>query len=95
MSEILVTFSSLHQAQTDVVSTAASLNHQLADLKSFLAPMVSTWSGAAAQNYQAKQRVWDSAAQDLNDVLARIGQALGAATEDFQRAEASNANVWR
>jgi WXG100 family type VII secretion target len=28
----------------------------LSDLKSYLAPLVSTWTGAAAENYNAKQR---------------------------------------
>ena len=94
MSEILVTFGALEAAQSDVAATTSNLNQQLADLKSYLAPMVSTWTGQAAELYQAKQQQWDRAAADLNQVLAQIGQALGAASEDFRTAEQSNTNVW-
>ena len=51
-------------------ATVASMNSQLQDLKSYLAPMVATWEGQAAQNYNAKQAQWDQAANDLNEVLA-------------------------
>ncbi|NHC44035.1 WXG100 family type VII secretion target [Motilibacter aurantiacus] len=94
MSEILVTFSAISQGQADVASTASNLNGQLADLKSYLAPMVSTWTGAAAENYNAKQRQWDEAAAELNSILEQIGRALGAAGDDFQAAENSNASIW-
>ena len=94
MSEILVTFSAIQQGQADVASTAGNLNGQLGDLKAYLAPMVSTWSGAAAENYNAKQRQWDEAAQALNEILAQIGRALGSAGDDFQAAENSNASMW-
>jgi ESAT-6 family protein len=94
MSEILVTFSALQQGQADVASTSSNLNTELADLKAYLAPMVATWSGAAAQNYNAKQQQWDQAAAELNEILATIGRALGTAGEDFQSAENSNASIW-
>ena len=94
MSEILVTFSAIQQAQADCASTAANLNGQLSDLKAYLAPMVSTWTGAAAENYNAKQRQWDQAAADLNEILGQISRALGAAGDDFQAAENSNASIW-
>jgi WXG100 family type VII secretion target len=94
MSEILVTFSAIQQGQADVASTASNLNGQLGDLKAYLAPMVATWSGAAAENYNAKQRQWDEAAQALNEILAQIGRALGSAGDDFQAAENSNASMW-
>ena len=94
MSEILVTFSAIQQAQTDCAGTAAKLNGQLSDLRAYLAPMVSTWTGAAAENYDAKQRQWDRAAADLNEILGLISRALGAAVDDFRAAESSNASIW-
>ena len=92
--EILVTFESIAQAQGDVAATSSSINGQLADLKSYLAPMVSSWTGAAAQDYQAKQAQWDSAARDLNTVLAQIGAALGTAHDNYNQAETANRNTW-
>lgn len=94
MSEIFVTFEALAQAQGDVSSTSASINGQLADLKDYLAPLVASWTGSASSDYQAKQAQWDSAATDLNLVLAQIGQALGTANDTYQQAESHNQATW-
>lgn len=94
MSEILVTFGEIGNAQQSVVSTAQQMNQQLEDLKRFLRPMVASWSGAAAEQYQAQQRRWDTAAADLNQVLSQIGVALGHANEQYQRVEQANAARW-
>ncbi|RKS72661.1 WXG100 family type VII secretion target [Motilibacter peucedani] len=94
MSEILVTFSAIQGAEGDVAATSQNINGQLDDLKSYLAPMVSTWTGAASENYQAKQKQWDEAAAELNAILAQIGKALGDAGQEFQAAENSNASIW-
>jgi WXG100 family type VII secretion target len=94
VSEILVTFGELANAQQSVAQTAQRLNAQLDDLRRYLAPMVATWSGQAAQDYQAKQRQWDTSAADLNQVLTQIGVALGHANEGYQQVEQSNASRW-
>ena len=46
--EIKVTFGALSTAQADVAATAARIRTQLDDLKRYLAPMVATWNGQAA-----------------------------------------------
>ena len=70
-------------------------HEQLEDLRRFLAPMVATWQGAAAQDYQVRQKQWDTAAADLTAVLAQIGVALGAANDGYRQAEHANAARWR
>lgn len=94
MSEILVTFGEIAAAQQNVASTAQRLNAQLDDLKRYLAPMVASWTGVAADDYRAKQRQWDMAATDLNQVLTQIGVALGQANEGYQQVERANASRW-
>ncbi|MDN5919499.1 MAG: WXG100 family type VII secretion target [Pseudonocardia sp.] len=93
--EIKVTFSALSTAQTDVAATAGRIRTQLEDLKKFLAPMVATWSGQAAEDYRVTQRKWDTSADDLAQVLARIGTALGAAHDNYRQTEQANAARWR
>jgi 6 kDa early secretory antigenic target len=95
MSEIKVTFSALATAQADVAATAGRITTQLDDLKRFIAPMVARWQGQAAEDYQARQRQWDTAAADLAAVLGQIGVALGAAHDSYQQVENSNAARWR
>jgi WXG100 family type VII secretion target len=94
MSEIKVTFAELAGAQQNVASTSQRMTAQLEDLKRFLAPMVATWAGQAAGDYQVKQRQWDTAAADLTAVLARIGVAVGHANDGYQQVEAANARRW-
>ena len=95
MSEIKVTFAALEAAQTDVSGVAGRMTGQLEDLKRFLAPLVATWEGQAATEYQAKQRQWDTAAASLTNVLGRIGAALGTANESYRQVEQANASRWR
>jgi 6 kDa early secretory antigenic target len=94
-SEIKVTFGALGAAQGDVATTASRITGQLEDLKRFLAPMVATWQGQAAVEYQARQRQWDSAAADITAVLSHIGVALGTANDSYQQVERANAARWR
>jgi 6 kDa early secretory antigenic target len=94
-SEIKVTFGALGAAQGDVATTASRITGQLEDLKRFLAPMVATWQGQAAAEYQVKQRQWDTAAADIAAVLAQIGVALGTANDNYQQVERANAARWR
>ena len=88
--EVRVTFGELDAAQGNISSTVNAINSQLDDLKSFLAPMVSTWDGQAAETYNALQRQWDTAAADLNQVLAQIGSAVNVANQQYQHAESTN-----
>ncbi len=91
---IKVTFSALTEAQTSVTTTAGRMTAQLEELKRFLAPMVATWSGQAAEEYGIKQRQWDTAAADMAVVLAQIGRALGAANDSYYQVEQANAGRW-
>lgn len=90
-TQIGADFGSLDRTQAHLVKTVGDVNRSLADLKSYLAPMVAAWEGEAATNYNALQQKWDSAAADLNTVLQRIGSALAATNEDFQATEKTNA----
>jgi len=95
MSEIKVTFGALETAQSDVSGVAGRMTTQLEDLKRFLAPMVATWEGQAATEYQAKQRQWDTAAANLAGILGQIGVALGTANESYRQVEQTNASRWK
>ena len=94
MSGITVTFGTITQAQGDVANTVSRMDQQLNDLRQFLAPMVATWEGGAAADYQVLQRRWDTAANDLNGVLGQISQLLGQAHAGYTATESANARMW-
>jgi 6 kDa early secretory antigenic target len=95
MSEIRVSFAALESARADVAQTATRISGRLDELRRFLAPLAASWDGRAAQDYQARQRQWDTAATDLAAVLGQIGVAVAAANDGYRQVEQANAARWR
>jgi WXG100 family type VII secretion target len=91
---IQVTFGAVNEAAMDADSVASQIAQQLGDLKAYLAPLVASWSGGAAGDFQALQAKWDASANDLNQVLRQMSQALRAAAEQYQATEKTNSSVW-
>lgn len=87
-------FGLIEGARADIQNSSNNINTKLSDLKSFLAPLVAGWEGSAAEAYQVSQNKWDTAAADLNQVLAAIGTAVGAGNEGMQATERSSASSW-
>jgi WXG100 family type VII secretion target len=95
MGEIKVTFGALEAARSDVAGTAVRVGGRLDELRRAVAPLAASWQGQAAQEYQARQRQWDTAAADLARVLVDIGRALAAAHDGYRATENANAGRWR
>lgn len=91
---MLVTFGAINEAAMDADSIAVQIAQQLDDLKSYLAPLVSTWSGQASTDFQALQAKWDASANDLNQVLRQISQSLRTAGDNYQATERTNSSIW-
>jgi early secretory antigenic target protein ESAT-6 len=82
-----VGFNAIETAASDTASTVQSLNQQLDELKGYLRPLVSTWQGQAALEYQQLQNKWDTSAADLNQVLQQISTALRTSHDNYQSTE--------
>lgn len=93
-NSILVTFAAIAEASQNVNNTSNLLNSKLDDLQRQLKPLVADWQGQASENYQAKQRQWNQAQQQLTQVLAAIGKVLEQAHESYSSVEKSNAATW-
>lgn len=93
--QVVVTFGEIEAGRANVASTANNVQQTLDELKRFLAPLVSTYTGAAAEAWQQKQAEWDKAAADIQQVLAAIGVALGTANDAYQQAENANTARWQ
>jgi 6 kDa early secretory antigenic target len=91
---IKVTFGGLEAAAGNIGSQAQKVQGSLDDLKARLAPLVSSWTGTASEAYNTHQRKWDTAAADLQQVLAAIGTAVQRAAEDYRDGERNNAGRW-
>jgi 6 kDa early secretory antigenic target len=91
---ILVTFGELESARESIATTWKNISQELEELKSYLKPMVDTWTGDASIAYQALQAQWDRSANDLNQVLNQIGVALGTSNENYRAGEEANRRRW-
>jgi early secretory antigenic target protein ESAT-6 len=91
---IRVTFESVMGAAGDTDTIAGQIEQQLGELKGYLAPMVSSWSGQASSDYQSLQARWDTSAADLNAVLRQIAGALRTAHGNYRLAESQNSSIW-
>ena len=91
---MLVTFGAIDAAASDTDGVAGQIDQQLDDLKSFLAPLVASWTGQAATDWQALQSKWDSSAAELNQVLREIANNLRTANQNYGDAERANTSIW-
>lgn len=91
---MLVTFGNVSQAADDCDGINREIQQELGDLKSYLAPLVSVWTGQASEDYQALQRQWDGCASDLSLVLTDISRALRVAYDNYTQTERANASIW-
>ncbi len=93
MDTIHYRFSQISGAADDIRATSASISGSLADLKSRIQPMVATWEGESSEAYQAAQQQWDTAAAELNQILATIANVVSSGSDRMsdinQRAAAS------
>lgn len=91
---IYVRFASVAEAATHCSSTLANMNSELDDLRNTVAKVAGSWSGAAAEAYQAKQQQWNQAQQDLGAVLQQIAKALENAHDAYTTTESTNKGIW-
>lgn len=91
MGEIKVDFGQLSQAADDLGQAASKIQSELDELEGFLKPLVATWEGAAQEAYVAAQQEWDKAAQNMQEIAAKMGMAVSAANESYQQGEKRNA----
>lgn len=89
-SQIRVNYGVLDNAHANVTSTVNFMNSQLDGLKQYLRPFIQKWQGEGSDAYQSVQRRWDTAAADLNQILALIPPALEETTRLRRKADSQD-----
>jgi 6 kDa early secretory antigenic target len=92
--QLKVSFGALDTAATDTETIANQIDQQLEDLKTYLAPLIASWSGDASTSYQALQSKWDTSAADLNQILRQITTTLRTSNENYGGTEKSNTTIF-
>ena len=63
----------------DCDDIARQISNQLDDLKTYLNPLIGTWTGEMANHYRGLEAEWDRSARDLTAVLQQIKKVLDSA----------------
>ncbi|WP_341718048.1 WXG100 family type VII secretion target [Micromonospora sp. FIMYZ51] len=88
--ELKYNFAALNAAADNCGGAVRNMTSELEGLKSGIAPMLATWDGDAREAYFRRQTEWESAANDLRDLLGRIERALRESAATMQAREAAN-----
>jgi len=82
-----VNFGALSQAGSDIQKAISTLESELSQLEQDAAPLVATWEGAAKDSYAERQKRWQTASHDLQNILRDIKGAVDASASDYQETE--------
>jgi 6 kDa early secretory antigenic target len=93
--QVIVDARALDEGACDADMVAGQIEQQLSDLRGYLAPLVSSWTGEASSDYQALQQRWNTSADDLNAVLREIAGALRTASQNYVGGESRSASMWQ
>jgi len=90
--------SELQGAGTFINGIAAAIEGELSALKSLLAPLQDTWTGAAQAYYQGLQNEWNVAADGLfgpTGVLGQVAQTMNLNWNNYTDTESANVKTWQ
>lgn len=89
-----VEFAAMEQGEADFQRTYASVAEVISQLESQLATNLSEWTGAAQQAFNEAHMTWSAAMANMQDAIAGLGSAIGAANQNYQEAEQAIASRW-
>lgn len=84
----------LARKNSEVQGTIARLQSEVNSMQGGLRELESLWQGQAATNFQQLIAEWRGTQARVEESLAGINSALGAATEQYVNAELSNARMF-
>jgi len=94
VQKMVVTFAALQEAERTIRSGSERMHAKLDELATDLDPLTRSWTGEAAEAYEAHMRDWRAAASDLADVLGRIAGMVRTAESNYRNAVTTNQTMW-
>jgi WXG100 family type VII secretion target len=87
-----------YTALTNLQGRMAGIYHDIHDNLNTLSAQVdrllTTWEGAAAEDFEQTVRSWQDAAADLHQRLAELHNMVGTAHDNQARTVRSNSRIW-
>jgi early secretory antigenic target protein ESAT-6 len=85
--EVLGTSSAIRASISRIQSEVAALHGQIVNLQG-------SWTGQASAGFQSAASQWNSTAQQVQEQLTALNQALGHAGQQYADIEATNARMF-
>ena len=88
---IRVNHGALEQAAFDMQQTVKDIDDRLNRLESELQPLRSDWAGNAQQSYVIAKGKWDTAIQEMKDLLKETHVSVTNSNSEYKAADARGA----
>jgi 6 kDa early secretory antigenic target len=91
---VMANFGSLSDGQAQFMTAYNGLTSTVQNLQSQLQGHLADWQGSAQAAYHEAQAVWNTAIGDMGQVITGMSGVIGAANENYQRAEQVNSSMF-
>jgi WXG100 family type VII secretion target len=81
----------MRQAASDVATTVAQMDTEMATFERSMMAAYETWDGPARQAFDEARLQWKAIQRDLHTRLAMVGQAVNGSAAEFENAELTTA----
>ena len=82
-----VNHAGLDTAAEDLGTAVKQIDDRLNRLEQELAPLRSDWTGSAQQSYQVAKTKWDTAMQEMRDLLQETSTTVHQSNADYRAAD--------
>lgn len=87
-------FGVLSSSAENFAIVAGTMRKELDELESSLQSKLSQWKGDAQSAYWQYKKQWDAAAADMQNVVQKLGLAIGTAHDNYSAAEKYGVNLF-
>ena len=87
-------FGVLSSSAENYAIVAGTIRKELDELESSLQSKLAQWEGDAQQAYWQYKKQWDAAAADMQNVIQKLGLAIGNAHSNYTEAEKFGVNLF-
>jgi WXG100 family type VII secretion target len=91
---IKVTFGSLEALSGDIGRRVGNIENHLTDLANKIKNLEDLWQGSASAGFQSTKQQWNTSADHLRTVLAKIQTAVMQSTDGYRDVEDRNTKRW-
>ena len=94
MGTLNVNFAAMRQAADDTLHCHNALVQEKDGLDQFLTTLRNTWGGGAAGNWQAAQKEWNDACDEVNGILLHLYNSREVALGNYTHTERYLEQLW-